>query len=102
MDNFKDTATIYDLNGNKIQEISCSSISKRVVIGSFAGGGKASNNQTLDLVTKDALKPEIKPHKAQCIYDNNTYIIVAIQTHKTNPIKNQFIKDIKQSVLSLQ
>ncbi len=97
----KEKAVITDLSGVKIQDIIVlSTITKKVVTGQFVGGGKAKNTQTLDIITRTQLKPEIKPYKNNCVYDNETYLIVAIQSH--NVTKQRFVKPQKQYTISLQ
>lgn len=98
---YKEEAILYDLDDNFIQSIKVRAVSKRVVNGSFMGSGKLSQGQTLDIATKDKLNQKVKATYCRCFYDANYYLVGAILSHDTKPLKNKSRKE-KEFVLFLQ
>ena len=97
---FNERATISTIEGKFLQNIRCKCISKLKQTGSFMGGGKASNNQYVELSTKTTLKSGVEPMTCNVKYDGTTYLLMGMPSHDTSPIKGQ-IKQ-RETVLILQ
>lgn len=98
---YKDSAIIYSLDDEQLQVIRCKRNSKLIISSSFIGSGKLSAAQTLEIATKDKLKPNIRASQCRCLYDGSYYLITAIFTQDSAPIKNKN-RSIKDTILALQ
>ena len=95
------TATIYSLEDEKIQVIKCKKNTKRFITSGFTGSGIATQNQTLEISTKDELLPTVQASQCRCLFEGVWYIITGIFTQDSAPIHNKN-RQIKNTVLSLQ
>lgn len=99
---FKGRATLLSLEDQEIQKIRCNSSSKHILTANFQGGGQNSLVQTLEIITENKLSPQVKPFATKCIYNGSTYLIVAMQSHNSRTIQNQFVKPRMRTIISLQ